>query len=653
MSKRPFLSTRWAVRLAFLALLLLTLWHYQASLHFGFWWDDPVWYSHMRGRTWWELLRPTPEFQYYRPGTMLYVSFFLRDDGTYDAFALHWLQIGWHLLQVALSFAIARLVKLRPFPAFFVALLVALFPFSYQATAWAAPQQPMAAAFQGGAWLLFLLGTRQRRRGWIGVSLLLFFVAMLLQESSVALAFVPFLLLLVVKVDGQSGAEVWQNGRSWLRHPLQTGWLWPSLYPLVALLFVAGWSQAPRQEGITGLIFEGKTAVYLLQSVAYPLLARLNGYAPDHQVTAVAVLAIVGVTTGVLLWLAARQKRLALALAGLGWALMSMLPAIVGLRFSYVSLASRLLHLAAPGIVLLWVSALWGRNGRSWLAWLGRLLLVGIVLQSSLLLRQFEQLYAVGTDHLQATIDTLAGSNNGRLLFINYPDRYAPKRPPFPLGYWGMTLAPVVVELADFLPLVTTATAESASYSMPWVDQMRQAEVYDVDLRGVIIQPDELARLALDYDGVYLTRYGADGRFQLQQVGRLAALNSQECVAVFDETICLQEVALRTLPDQLEVRLTWSTAAPLPPEVTIFVHLGQAGVPPVAQADGDTWLGMLPLADWPVDTAVTDLRTLPRPTSSEPLQIRLGVYNRVSGERLAGVAAGERPLPDNAFVVVP
>jgi hypothetical protein len=199
MSKRPFLSTRWAVRLAFLALLLLTLWHYQASLHFGFWWDDPVWYSHMRGRTWWELLRPTPEFQYYRPGTMLYVSFFLRDDGTYDAFALHWLQIGWHLLQVALSFAIARLLKLRPFPAFFVALLVALFPFSYQATAWAAPQQPMAAAFQGGAWLLFLLGTRQQRRGWYGVSLLLFFVAMLLQESSVALAFVPFLLLLVVK----------------------------------------------------------------------------------------------------------------------------------------------------------------------------------------------------------------------------------------------------------------------------------------------------------------------------------------------------------------------------------------------------------------------------------------------------------------------
>ena len=31
---------------------------------------------------------------------------------------------------------------------------------------------------------------------------------------------------------------------------------------------------------------------------------------------------------------------------------MSLLPAIVGLRFSYVSLAPRLLHIAAPGIVL-------------------------------------------------------------------------------------------------------------------------------------------------------------------------------------------------------------------------------------------------------------------------------------------------------------
>ena len=350
MNKRPFISTRWAIRLAFLALLLVTVWLYQSSTRFGFWWDDPVWYSHMRGRTWWELLLPIPEFQYYRPATMLYVSFFLRNNGTYDAFALHWVQIGWHLLQVALVFAIARQLKLKPWPSFFVALLVAVFPFSYQATAWAAPQQPMAAAVQCAAWLFFLLGTRQQRRWWYRSSLLLFFLAMAMQESGVALAFVPLLLLLVAQLDGLPWTQAWQNGRYWLRHPFQTGWLWPLLYPLVALLFVAGWSQVPRQEGITGLIFEGKTAVYLLQSIAYPVLARLNGYAPDHQVTAVVVLVIVVVTTALLLWLAARQKRLVLALAALGWALMSMLPAIVGLRFSYVSLASRLLHIAAPGI---------------------------------------------------------------------------------------------------------------------------------------------------------------------------------------------------------------------------------------------------------------------------------------------------------------
>ncbi len=652
MNKTQLLPMRWAVRLAFLALLLVTIWHYQSALHFGFWWDDPVWYSHMPGRSWWQLLLPIPEFQYYRPGSMLYVSFFLQGDGTYDVFALHWLQIGWHLLQVALSYAIVRLLKLPTWASFFVALLVALFPFSYQATAWAAPNQPMAAAFQGIAWLFFLAGTRQRRNSWYGASLVFFFLAMMLQESSVALAFVPFLLLLVVKLDGLSFSQAWQNGRSWLRHPLQNGWQWPLLYPLVALLFVAGWSQAPRQEGITGLIFEGKTAVYLLQSVAYPLLARLNGYAPEHQLTVVVVFFVVGVTGAVLLWLAARQKRFVLAAAGLGWALMSMLPAFVGLRFSYVSLASRLLHIAAPGIVLLWVSALWGRNGRSWLAWVGRLLLVGIALQGSLLLRQFENLYAVGTSHLQETITTLAESD-GRLLFINYPDRYAPKRLPFPLGYWGMTLAPVVVELDDFLPLVATATAESASYSMPWVDEMRQAAVYDVDLRGVIVQPDELARLAAEYDAVYLTRYWADGRFHLQEVGRLASLQSQDCVAVFEDTICLQEVTLWSRSEQLEVQLTWSTAAPLPPDYTIFLHLGQAGMPPVAQADGDTWLGMLPLADWPVATAVVDLRTLPWPASSEPLQIHVGVYNRMSGARLAGVDAEQRPLPDNAFRVNP
>ena len=653
MSKARSLSPRWPIRLAILAILLYTAWQYSSAIRFGFWWDDPVWYSHMPGRSWWQLLLPVPEFQYYRPGSMLYVSRFLTNEGTYAVVALHWAQIGWHLLQIALSYAIARRLGLELWLAVVVTLLVALFPFSYQATAWAAPNQPMAAAFQGGAWLLFLIaGQRQHRPSYIA-SLLLFFLALTLQESSVALAFVPLLLWLAQKLRGIPFFRLPKYVPDWLRNPVKHGWHWPLLYPLVALIFTVAWAQAPRQAGIIGVMLEPKTAVYLLQGVAYPLLARLGGYAPDHSMTPLMVGLIVALTSGGLLWLAARQGRLLPALAGLGWALMSLIPAIVGLRFSYAGLAPRLLHSAVPGIVLLWVCGLWGGNGRRWLTWVGRLLLLLIAIQSGLLLRQFEQLHSVGTTHLQDAVVTMSEAND-RLLFINFPDRFSPKRASFPLGYWGMTLAPVVVELDAFPPLLTGATADSTSRSMPWIDQAtREASEYDVDMRGVIIQPNELSTLAANYDAVYLTRYEEDGRFRLQEAGGMLLLGAEECLAIFNESLCLHEVDVTQDEDQLQVALTWSTAVSLPPNITFFVHLGPPGQPPLAQADGDSWLGMLPLADWPLQRAIVDLRTLSVPANHVPLMVQVGVYDRVSGERLPGTDVDERPLPGNTFTISP
>jgi hypothetical protein len=77
--------------------------------------------------------------------------------------------------------------------------------------------------------------------------------------------------------------------------------------------------------------------------------------------------------------------------------------------------------------------------------------------------------------------------------------------------------------------------------------------------------------------------------------------------------------------------LVWSTERPLPPNQTIFVHLGQPGQPPLAQADGDTWRGLLPLADWPVGQSITEYRTLPY---HEGLALQIGVYDRATGQRL-------------------
>lgn len=642
MSKRPDPF----VRIATIVILLLTTWHYASAISFGFWWDDPVWYSHMPGRSWWQLLLPVPEFQYYRPGSMLYVSQFLRTDGTYNAVALHWLQIGWHLLQVTLAYAIGKRLKLGNWTALFLSLLVALFPFSYQATAWAAPNQPMAAAFQGGAWLFFLVAFQRNNKQILAGSLLLYFISLTLQESSVSLAPLPLLLTAVLRTNNQTGLL------ESLRQPFQHRWHWPALYLALAAIFAIFWSLAPRQEGITELTLDWRTAVYLLQAIPYPLLGRPDGYATDIFASPVLIAIVVLVTTAVLLTLAARRGRFMLALAGIGWLSITIAPAVVGLRYSYVSIAPRLLHSGAIGVGLLWVSGL-GGDGRSRTAWIGNIILLVIALQSSLMLFQFEKLYASGTSHLQTAVATLSQPEQD-ILFINFPDRYAPKRPPYPLGYWGMTLAPIVVDLAAFPPVLTGTTPTSASRAMPWIDQsVRDVGPYDIDMRGVIIQPSELAQLAASYDAVFVTRYTPSGEFALEEAGRLSGQAEQSCMARFGDGICLHDVVQEMENGRLHLTLSWSTTTPLSPNQTIFVHLSQPGQPPLAQSDGDSWMGMLPLVDWPMETAVIDQRTLDLPSNGSDLTLQIGIYDRVTGERLEGVDEGGRPLPHNAYTPRP
>jgi hypothetical protein len=249
------------------------------------------------------------------------------------------------------------------------------------------------------------------------------------------------------------------------------------------------------------------------------------------------------------------------------------------------------------------------------------------------------------------------------LLFINFPDRYTPKRPVYPLGYWGMTLAPVSVDLGAFPALTTARYPRTLSRSMPWIDaQARDAGPYQIDLRGTVTPSDQLYQLARQMDGVYLSRHFSDGTFALQWAGALTAaatpavdLASTCWLAVFGETLCLQAAEVEAIDKQLELNLTWLSLAPAQPHDTIFAHLAEplAGQPPLAQADGDTWLGMLPLSIWQPGDLIRERRVIPVPEGFSPERhvVRIGVYNRLNGERLPATTPQGEPLPDNAISI--
>lgn len=642
------------------ALLLGVLALYAPALAFGFIWDDPVFYGHVRP-VWWQTLLPTPDFQFYRPLTMFYFWLFRRADGTFAAEAMHGFQIAFHLLNVVLVYAIGRRLNLGWGVAVTSAALFALYPFSHQAIAWAVPHHPLTALFLQSSWLAYMVArplnqpTARHRPAlpaqfWLAASLGLFLLALAVQENSVTLAFIPLLyegLLRRPTVAGSGQAQRLSTADR-LRH-----YRWPLLYVAAAALYVVIWLFIPRQADLTGAFLDGRNLPYFLQGAAYPLFGRPQGYEPGSEwpvwvVAALALLALAG-----LLALAAWRGRGRVALFGLAWALAGVAPMLAGLNYAYVSLGPRLLYTAAPGLALLWGCALWPRPLEQPFIRIASISgAVLVLIQSSWLLWEFQQQWRVGTAHLAEAVAVLEEREADRLLFLNFPDRYAPQRRPYPLGYWGLTLAPVAVELEHFQAIWTGGKATTSSYAMPWLDQAeREGGLYRVDMRGVVLQPDALAAAAQTADGIYLTRYGIDGRFQLQHAGYLQAGAAPVCaLARFGDAICLHTAQMEKRAGHCEVTLTWSTTEPLPPHITIFSHLGRPGQPPVAQADGDTWRGVLPLANWPLHTQIVDKRTLPCAIEAVGMALQVGVYNWVDGTRLPAVAAqGARPLPENAW----
>jgi hypothetical protein len=267
---------------ALLTLLFVTAWLYAPALDFGFIWDDPLWYGRVIDKSLVELVKPAPDFHFYRPGTMLYNRLFLRSDDTFSPTWMHAAQIGWHLLNVVLVYALSRRLGLDPPAAVATAGLAAWHPFSHQAVAWAAPQQPLAAALQNGAWLTYLQACQRRpgRSRAAALSLFLFLLALSVQENTVATAVLPLLL-------------GWVGGQQADR---QANWRLALLYPLIAIGFGLLWLLVPRQPEFTSWAFESRVAAYLLQGFIYPLLGRPAGYASRGAMAPSTVLVWAGLT---------------------------------------------------------------------------------------------------------------------------------------------------------------------------------------------------------------------------------------------------------------------------------------------------------------------------------------------------------------------
>ncbi|MCB8985120.1 MAG: hypothetical protein H6659_14915 [Ardenticatenaceae bacterium] len=641
----------WVFWLAWIGLLLAIVWLYAPALKFGLIWDDPEWFGRVVGQSWGELIRPSATFQFYRPGTMVYNRLFLAANGRLQIMALHWLQIVWHLLNVTAVFAISCKMGFSSWAAYAAAFLFGVYPFSHQAVAWAAPQQPLVLALQNTAWLLYLggrnpaAGRPNRRWAWLA-SLLVFFMALTVQEGTAPYGLLPLIFEIVLRVQSASWAVV---RRSW-RHPLREGWIRPLAYLVLAAGFMVVWGLVPRESGITRLGFEPSTLAFFLQGFVYPAAWFGRSMQMSADTWLVVFLLLLGCLWGLGVW----RRRGLLSLTGFLWAILGLTPAIIGLPYSYVQYSQRLFYYAAPGVAWMLVCAFWPTAAvrrRPVSSVLGLLILGIIAVGGVRQVAGFQALYKVGTRHLQSAVQVMAGEN-GRFLFVNFPDRYVPKTPPYPLGYWGVTLAPVVVDLADFASLTTGASTVTQSRAVPALDEaVRASGPFQVDMRGVSAYPEEIYALAAEGYDVYVSRYEADGRFKLEHAGLLQKQASAPCaIAQFGEAICLQGVNIREEETSWQLQLLWSATAAPQDFSTVFVHVGRVGQPPVVQTDGDAWRGLLPPRYWQTGDLIIDERTIPKPADRvEGATLQIGLYDRLTGERLPAQTAVGRPLPDDTY----
>jgi hypothetical protein len=131
---------------------------------------------------------------------------------------------------------------------------------------------------------------------------------------------------------------------------------------------------------------------------------------------------------------------------------------------------------------------------------------------------------------------------------------------------------------------------------------------------------------------------------------------SGEVLAMVGEGVALTAVSLAShtvkAGDVVTVTTQWQVLIPPAGDFTTFIHLGEAGQPPLATGDSPPLNGRYPTRAWAAGEVIQDAYSLVVPEGLEEghYPIWLGMYDPASGVRLPLAVAGEGQ-PNQAYLV--
>ncbi len=593
---------------------------------------------------------PTEAFGYYRPFTFFPLLVVRALWGGYPAPVLHGINVAQHAINAALLGLLSWRLWRRPWWALGAGLLLALYPFAYQAVAVYGHNVHLEIAglmLLGLHTCLWARGDQTVRIGglsiprwvWWGVTAIVFVRALLTHESAVL--FGPFVALVEWNRQGRfpvSRRKPFKTlGAPWMIFTLLGG-AYAVVYQMLPL------TRTPQAD-VAGSALWPK-ALYLLQSAAYPV-EPLSRFLPPLP-AAIPVLAGLAVTLTLTAWrLHNPDLRPPLALGWGWWGLATLLIAIP-LSTGYLLHGPRLLYVAGIGLALLWPTLLYGRGDRACV--LPSALLALALIAGGLFISGRLAAYRALARPVDLLKEVMAGREEDEgILLINLPAWTSPARSTFPTG---VEITSILGEYLFAEELVAGSLGTwhpTQAVLIPELLETPGGYYYGVHDQH---HPETLSSgWARGGSQVIVTWYEETGPQPRHTGGFEPALPEAKPLAQFGPYTLLGAKAAHC-GHGVEVTLLWMPDPGTPPPATlaVFVHLLDAAGGQIGQADGPP-LALRPdritmTPGW----AIRDLREIVT-GENQPARVRVGVYDFTSGERLAGSGPDGSPLADDALEI--
>jgi hypothetical protein len=613
-------------------------------LSYNFFWEDPFDIGQVDSYSYSQLLTVPNSNSYYRPLALIVLKALKLGGDAYPAWAYHLFVVVGHVLAGVLLYGFTLQMFRRHGLAFATGVIFLIYPLPFEATARASSfHHWLVAALVACLWLY--ARWREGGRALLLVPLAaLLILALGLHENAVLL---PGLLVVL---------EVW------LRWQGRVARFQPAVFffGLPAAAFVLLWLSIPKSGEAPQFGLHLRESLYLSQGISFVAagpIAWLGGLGllPGWQAS-LALLAAAG------LLLAAHWRgglpRLALALS---WWLVAMSLAWLARPIEYLQVSPRVMYFPSFAAALAWAGIL--DLGLGWLASkntqraVAAVALGLVIVPAWWALQRSIGLYRQGTLLMNQIVASGVHAGAGaQLLYINVPDRFEYRQPLYPLGYWGMLVAPVSQDLSDFVWLASGVRMETRSLSdFPLLAAPVEASPYRVNTRGVDAHAGELLYDTVVWaDETYWTDYASDGRLSMRPVGDIrAAGDGVRALGRFGDFVKLSEVDAAWDGRAISLTLHWLPMQKAQPTDTIFVHVVDQNGNLVAQGDGDSLGGLTPPSAWRPGHEIVDRRTLiaNQPWSPGEYGIKVGIYDRATGQRHPAFTQTGEMTPDAALEI--